>query len=105
MASPYDFSDLKAVFLNCSLKRSSEPSHTQLLMDDSIAIMRAQGVQVDCLRVADLDIPHGVQPDMRDYGYDTDDWPTVQQQVFDANSARKIGVEVSGGRHSVSFIR
>ncbi len=82
---PYDFSDLKAVFLNCSLKRSDEPSHTQLLMDDSIAIMRAQGVEVDCLRVADLDIPHGVQPDMRDYGYETDDWPEVQQQVFDAN--------------------
>lgn len=85
MASPYDFSDLKAVFLNCSLKRSDEPSHTQLLMDDSIAIMRAQGVEVECLRVADLDIPHGVQPDMRDYGYEADDWPDVQQQVLDAN--------------------
>jgi len=85
MSSPYDFTDLKALFLNCSLKRSDEPSHTQLLMDDAIAIMRAQGVEVECLRVADLDIPHGVQPDMRDHGYDTDDWPAIQQKVFDAN--------------------
>lgn len=85
MSSPYDFSDLKAVYLNCSLKRSDEVSHTQRLMDNSIAIMEAQGVEVTCLRVADLDIPPGVQPDMRDHGYETDDWPGVQQQVFDAN--------------------
>ena len=28
-ASPYDFSDLKAVFVNCTLKRSPEVSNTE----------------------------------------------------------------------------
>ena len=40
--SPWDFSDLRAVFINCTLKRSPEPSNTQGLADRSIAIMRAQ---------------------------------------------------------------
>ncbi len=35
----HDFSDLKALFLNCSLKTSAETSNTQVLMDNSIAIM------------------------------------------------------------------
>jgi hypothetical protein len=28
-----DYSDLRALFLNCTLKPSPEPSHTQLLID------------------------------------------------------------------------
>ena len=32
-----DFSDLTALFVNCTLKRSPEPSHTQALADRSIA--------------------------------------------------------------------
>ena len=38
-----DFSGLKATFLNCTLKRSPEMSHTQGLVDVSAAIMRKQG--------------------------------------------------------------
>ncbi len=42
-----DYSDLKALFINCTLKRSPETSNTQGLMDKSMAVMRAQGVTVD----------------------------------------------------------
>ncbi|MDP2241192.1 MAG: flavodoxin family protein [Burkholderiales bacterium] len=80
-----DYSDLSAVFINTSLKRSSEPSHTQTLMDVAIAIMEAQGVKTSTLRAADLDIPPGVQPDMTEHGWDSDGWPAVQKQVMDAN--------------------
>jgi multimeric flavodoxin WrbA len=83
--STYDFSDLRAVFLNCSLKRSPEPSNTQALMDNAIAIMRAHGVEVDCLRVADHDIPPGVQPDMTEHGYEVDAWPAIERLVLDAD--------------------
>jgi hypothetical protein len=38
-SSPWDFSDLKAVFLNCTLKRSPETSHTEGLIQISKAIM------------------------------------------------------------------
>lgn len=31
----YNFSDLKAVYINCSIKKDKSESHTQLLMDKS----------------------------------------------------------------------
>ena len=40
--SRWDFSDLRALYINCTLKRSPEVSNTQGLADRSIAIMRAQ---------------------------------------------------------------
>ncbi len=84
--SDHDFSDLRALFLNCSLKPSSaEPSNTQVLMDNSIAIMRANGVAVDTVRLTDHVIPPGVQTDMSEHGFDRDDWPEIQRQVFDAD--------------------
>ena len=42
-----DYSDLKALFVNCTLKRSPEASNTQGLMDISMEMMRAQGVEVE----------------------------------------------------------
>ena len=35
MDNAYDFSDLRATFINCTLKRSPEPSNTQGLVDIS----------------------------------------------------------------------
>ncbi|WP_426039719.1 flavodoxin family protein [Brevundimonas sp. DC300-4] len=80
-----NYDDLSAVFINTSLKRSSETSHTQTLMDVAIAIMEAQRVKITILRAADLDIPPGVQPDMTEHGWDSDGWPAVQKQVMAAN--------------------
>ncbi|MDI6625234.1 MAG: NAD(P)H-dependent oxidoreductase [Brevundimonas sp.] len=79
------YDDLTALFINTSLKRSSEPSHTQALMDVAIAIMAKQGVRTSTIRAADLDIPPGVQPDMTEHGWDTDGWPAVQAQVMAAD--------------------
>lgn len=79
------YNDLTALFINTSLKRSSEPSHTQALMDVAVAIMAKQGVKTSTLRAADLDIPPGVQPDMTEHGWDTDGWPQVQAQVMAAD--------------------
>ena len=44
---PTTYDDLRAVFINCTLKRSPEISNTQGLADLSIGIMRKQGVQVE----------------------------------------------------------
>jgi multimeric flavodoxin WrbA len=79
------YDDLTALFINTSLKRSGETSHTQTLMDVAIAIMEAQGVKTTTLRAADLDIPPGVQPDMTGHGWDSDGWPAVQKQVMAAD--------------------
>lgn len=74
MADP-DYSDLSAVLVNCTLKRSPEASHTQTLMDRGAAILRDQGVRVDTLRLVDHDVAPGVFPDMREHGWPIDDWP------------------------------
>ena len=62
--SRWDFSDLSAVFINCTLKRSPEPSNTQALADRSIGIMRRAGVGVEVIRAVADDIATGVYPDI-----------------------------------------
>ena len=62
--SKWDFSDLKALFLNCTLKKSPELSHTEGLIKISSAIMETNGVSVDVVRPVDLTIANGVYPDM-----------------------------------------
>lgn len=39
----YRFDDLRALFINCTLKPSPQLSHTQGLIDKSRAIMDARG--------------------------------------------------------------
>ena len=64
-----DYSDLTALYVNCTLKKSPELSHTQGLMDRGIALMRAQGAKVDSIRFIDHDIAGAVHPLRR--GIDT----------------------------------
>ncbi len=71
-----DFSGLKALFINTTLKPSGRAaSHTEDLMRDSIALMERCGVAVDYLRAADFNIAFGIAPDMREEGAPADDWP------------------------------
>jgi multimeric flavodoxin WrbA len=83
--SRWDFSDLRALFINCTLKRSPEVSNTEGLADISIEIMRRQGVQVDVVRAIDHDIATGVWPDMTEHGWERDDWPAIFEQVMGAH--------------------
>ena len=80
-----DFTGLKALFINATLKRSPEKSHTQGLIDASAAIMTKHGVRVDHLRAVDHDIATGVYPDMTENGWDTDEWPALWPRVRDAD--------------------
>ena len=83
--SQWDFGDLKAMYINCTLKPSPERSHTQGLMDLSIELMERNGVMVDTLRAVDHDLPPGVWPDMTEHGADADEWPQIFQRVLDAD--------------------
>jgi multimeric flavodoxin WrbA len=80
-----DFSDLTALFINTTLTRSPAASHTQLLIDVSADIMRQQGVTVDQFRAVDHRIATGVYPDMRDRGWDVDEWPELFPRVLAAD--------------------
>ena len=77
-----DFTGLRAMFINCTLKRSPEPSHTEGLVEASAALMRKHGVEVETLRAVDHDIATGVYVDMTEHGWATDDWPAIHERVM-----------------------
>jgi multimeric flavodoxin WrbA len=83
--SKWDFADLRALYVNCTLKRSPEPSHTQGLADLSIAIMERNGVAVECVRAVDREIATGVWPDMTEHGWERDEWPAIFERVLAAD--------------------
>ncbi len=77
--------DLRALFVNCTLKRSPQLSHTEGLIERSAELLREHGVGVEVLRAMDHDIATGVMPDMTEHGADNDEWPQLFQQVLDAH--------------------
>lgn len=85
MTSDTRFGGLRAAFVNCTLKPSPELSHTAGLMEVSARILRSQGVEVDQLRAVDHDIAPGVQADMREHGWESDDWPALARRVLAAD--------------------
>jgi len=80
-----DYSDLKALFVNCTLKQSPRESHTRGLMDTSKAILEANDVSVEVIRAVDHHIAPGVYPDMTKHGVERDDWPAIQEKVMAAD--------------------
>ncbi len=81
----WDFTGIRAMFVNCTLKQSPELSHTGGLVDISAGIMRKHGVHVDVLRAVDHDIATGVYPDMTEHGRATDEWPALFPTILAAD--------------------
>ncbi len=96
--SRWDFQDLSAIFLNCTLKRSPELSHTEGLIGISRAIMEKNGVRVEVLRPVDFDIAPGVYPDMHEHGWDRDEWPPILEKVLAA-----VGVRLTQNANTVDI--
>jgi multimeric flavodoxin WrbA len=83
--SKTDYSDLKAVFINCTLKKSPEKSHTDGLVEISRAIMEKNGISVEEIRAVDHDIAPGVWPDMKEHGWKKDEWPKLFENIIKAD--------------------
>jgi multimeric flavodoxin WrbA len=81
----WDFSGLSAIFFNCTLKKSPSVSNTEGLINVSKKIMEKHGVTTEVIRPIDLDIATGVYPDMREQGWDTDEWPDIYKRIQKAN--------------------
>ncbi|MBT8424878.1 MAG: NAD(P)H-dependent oxidoreductase, partial [Silicimonas sp.] len=94
-----DFSDLKALFINTSLKKSRTESHTQLLLNASSSIMEKNGVSVEHLYMNDWQVPPGVYADMTEHGWDRDQWPEVWRKV-EAAEILVIGTPIWLGEES-----
>ena len=96
------YDDLRALFINGTLKRSPEPSNTQGLIDVSAHIMTANGVLVDQIRAIDHDIATGVWPDMTEHGWASDAWPAIYQKVLAADILVLAGPIWLGDNSSVT---
>ena len=80
-----DYSDVKVLFFNTTLKKSPVVSNTEGLIDASKKLYEAQGAQVDVIRSIDHAIATGVQPDMTKEGWDVDEWPELYKKVLAAD--------------------
>jgi multimeric flavodoxin WrbA len=76
--------DLRALFVNTSLKKKAGDSHTRLLLDASAGIMEKNGVAVEHLHLADHAVPPGIYPDMTEHGWDEDEWPALWEKFKSA---------------------
>ena len=73
---------LKAVFLNCSIKPSSEISNTQALMDKLAGAMQTiEPIDVEMIHVNDYDVKYGVANDMGA----GDQWPQILEKISSCN--------------------
>jgi multimeric flavodoxin WrbA len=71
---------VRAVVLNCSLKRGDERSNTQMLAAGVIDALGNRDVECETFRLADLDIHPGVESDMGE----GDEWPRVREALLEA---------------------
>ncbi|MEM8716819.1 MAG: hypothetical protein AAGE92_13785, partial [Cyanobacteria bacterium P01_G01_bin.4] len=72
---PATYSDLKALFLNCTLNRTPVLSHTRGVIDIAKSIFESNGVETTVLRPVDYEIPAGLGLDMSQTDeWDRDDW-------------------------------
>lgn len=68
---------LKAVVLNCTLKKSPETSHTEALIDKVAGLMEPLGVESEVIRVVDFNVPFGVSSNEGP----GDEWPQIYEKI------------------------
>ena len=71
---------MKALFINCTLKRSPEPSNTKALADVVAGELGRLGAEVSWVRAVDLAIPEGVKTSQGE----GDQWPGVHEALLDS---------------------
>ncbi|KOV81297.1 flavodoxin family protein [Nocardia sp. NRRL S-836] len=71
---------MRAVVLNCTLKKSPDQSNTDLLARVVADELVRKGVEVTTFRLADLNIPPGVTTDLGE----GDEWPRVHAELLQA---------------------
>jgi multimeric flavodoxin WrbA len=72
---------LKAVLLNCTLKKSPATSNTEALMRKVIEVLESLDAECELIRVVDHNIPFGVESDMGE----GDEWPPILQKILAAD--------------------
>lgn len=68
---------LKALFLNCTLKKSPETSNTEAFIKNAEKIFKELDVETESVRVVDHDVKFGVTSDEGN----GDEWPLILEKV------------------------
>ncbi len=71
---------MKAIFLNCTLKKSPEQSNTDALIAQSKELFAAAGVDTEIIRVADKAVKFGISADEGE----GDEWPQILKKIKEA---------------------
>jgi multimeric flavodoxin WrbA len=71
---------VRALILNCTLKKSPELSNTEKLADVVAQALREKSASVRMIRLADHDIPPGVVTDLGD----GDGWPEIHAEILES---------------------
>jgi multimeric flavodoxin WrbA len=79
-----NFTGLKALLLNCSIKTDKTQSHTQYLLNRVAGVMETEGVEVSQVYALDHTIAFGMIEDGASEGL-KDEWPKIQKQIMDAD--------------------
>lgn len=69
--------NIKALIINCTLKKSSERSNTKALIDKVSAEYHKLGIETESLRLVDYDIKPGVSSNEGD----GDEWPLIFEKI------------------------
>jgi multimeric flavodoxin WrbA len=72
---------VRALVLNCTLKRSPAESNTAALAEVVLDALRARGTETEMVRVVD----HSVVPGVRSDEGEGDDWPALREKVLAAD--------------------
>jgi hypothetical protein len=76
---------MRAICLNCTLKRSPEPSSAASLSEVVMSALRDEGVETDEIRLADHQIDPGV---VSEAVTDGDAWPQLRERILVADQRR-----------------
>lgn len=80
-----NFQGIKALFFNGTLSKSPATSNTEMLLQTSRDLMEKLGAKTELIRTVDHPVASGVQPDMRQHGWDEDAWPVLFEKVQKAD--------------------
>lgn len=71
---------MKALFLNCTLKKSPETSNTQAFIAQAEKIFKELDVATETVRVADYNVSFGNSSDEGE----NDEWPTILEKIYNS---------------------
>lgn len=86
---------LRALLLNCTLKKSPETSSTEALLREVKEVMEKHGTECELIRVVDHNVKFGVSTDMGD----GDEWPQIHDKIL-ASDILLIGTPIWFGKLS-----